>query len=230
MRTAGEQLQETPVLDRHQLQKTWFSHIRSTGCARSPATAATHDAVTSGWCGCSRCRSSRPSRRHSRSPGRPGSRSAPRTSRIARRGPDGPAGVRRRARRARRDAGQSATPSTTAHFGGTDDVVAAKVTRRASAGLTPVLCVGETEHSAHAPPTRSGPRSTAPSPVPRGRPRRPLVVAYEPVLGDRRPGAGAGRPHVRAVGSALRTHHLAGAAGRSAVDSVCSRLFNLSNT
>lgn len=92
-----------------------------------------------------------------------------------------------------------------AHFGETDDVVAAKVLAARRNGLTPVLCVGETERSPRAADEVRAQVDSALAPARAAGATGPLVIAYEPVwaIGAPRP---APPEHVRAMGSALRVH------------------------
>jgi triosephosphate isomerase len=82
-------------------------------------------------------------------------------------------------------------------FGETSEVIRAKVAVAQDAGLTPLLCVGETE--------RSGPAAAAAFCLGqlRDADRGPLVIAYEPVwaIGAAEP---AGPDHVRATVAAIR--------------------------
>lgn len=94
-----------------------------------------------------------------------------------------------------------------AHFGETDDVVAAKTLAALRNGLTPVLCVGEPERAS---PARAADAvraqvDSALAPARAGGREGPLVVAYEPVwaIGAPEPAPAA---HVRAVGAALHAH------------------------
>jgi triosephosphate isomerase len=94
-----------------------------------------------------------------------------------------------------------------AHFGETDEIVAAKTAAALRNGLTPVLCVGEPEQVV---PGRAADLvrtlvDHALAPALAAGHAGPVVVAYEPVWA-----IGAAEPappeHVRAVGAALRRH------------------------
>nr|WP_222131970.1 triose-phosphate isomerase family protein [Pseudonocardia sp. C8] len=186
--------------------KTWFSHARTLDWLRTvAATAATHEAVTSGLV---------------RLFALPQFPTVPAALEIA-----GPAGIAVGAQDvAVHDEGpwtgevsgavlaelgatlaEIGHAERRAHFGETDDVVAAKVLAARRNGLTPVLCVGETEHSAHAADEVRAQVDRALAPARAAGLDGPLVVAYEPVwaIGAPEPAPVA---HVRAVGSALRAH------------------------
>ncbi|BBG02061.1 MULTISPECIES: triose-phosphate isomerase family protein [Pseudonocardia] len=101
-----------------------------------------------------------------------------------------------------------------AHFGENDDVVAAKTLAALRTGLTPVLCVGETERDT---PQRAADAvraqiDSALAPAGAAGIGGRLVVAYEPVwaIGAPQP---APPEHVREIGSALRAHLAAGPGG-----------------
>ncbi|GAB3601583.1 triose-phosphate isomerase family protein [Microbacterium tumbae] len=86
--------------------------------------------------------------------------------------------------------------------GETDEIVAAKTRQSLAAGLTPLLCIGETERQdpqdAAAVATAQLTASLA------GAPAGSVIVAYEPVwaIGAPEP---AGHDHIRVVASALRS-------------------------
>lgn len=103
-------------------------------------------------------------------------------------------------------------------FGETDDVVAAKAAAALTAGLTPVLCVGETRDETSQMSSKLGPGSAFVKSRPDraaaeaigqvragldGAPAGPVIVAYEPVwaIGADEP---APADHIRAVTEALR--------------------------
>ncbi|MCP2635910.1 triose-phosphate isomerase [Microbacterium sp. HD4P20] len=101
-------------------------------------------------------------------------------------------------------------------FAETDEVVAAKVAAALGAGITPVLCVGETDHLAA--------RDAATATVAQlhadleDAPAGPVLVAYEPVwaIGAPQPAPAA---HITTVTRALRTalHALPAHAGSSII-------------
>ncbi|MGW8482098.1 triose-phosphate isomerase family protein [Microbacterium sp. NPDC055903] len=86
-------------------------------------------------------------------------------------------------------------------YGETDEVVAAKTRQALDAGLTPLLCIGETE--------QQDPQAAAVVAVAQlaaaltGAPAGAVIVAYEPVwaIGAPEP---AGHAHIRVVAAALR--------------------------
>lgn len=84
-------------------------------------------------------------------------------------------------------------------FGDTPDVVAAKTTTALAHGITPVLCIGETEQTADAASTTVAQLHDALHSAPDG----PVIVAYEPVWA-----IGAPQPapvdHITTVTTALR--------------------------
>ncbi|MFE7199189.1 triose-phosphate isomerase family protein [Pseudonocardia alni] len=104
-----------------------------------------------------------------------------------------------------------------AHFGETDDVVAAKTLAALRNGLTPVLCVGETDRSGagRAADAVRAQVDHALAPALAAGHTGPVVVAYEPVwaIGAPEPAPAA---HVSAVGSALRAH-VAGRPGAAVI-------------
>ncbi|NHI15730.1 triose-phosphate isomerase family protein [Microbacterium excoecariae] len=87
-----------------------------------------------------------------------------------------------------------------AQFGDTDEVVAAKTAAALGAGLTPVLCVGETEHMD---PAEAAAATIAQLRDALGGLSGRVIVAYEPVwaIGAPEPAPAA---HIRAVCRALR--------------------------
>lgn len=90
------------------------------------------------------------------------------------------------------------------HYGETDGVVARKVSRALAAGLTPLVCVGETEPVAPA-AAIDATRRQIDAAVAGARGPTPLLFAYEPVWA-----IGAPQPaqdgHIREVAAALRAH------------------------
>jgi len=95
-------------------------------------------------------------------------------------------------------------------FGDTGQVVAAKTAAALDRGITPVLCIGETEEAMATPATAIAQLRDALDGAPAG----PVVVAYEPVwaIGAPEP---APADHIAAVAAALRTE-LDGMPGRGA--------------
>lgn len=93
------------------------------------------------------------------------------------------------------------------HFGETDAVVAAKTLAALRNGLTPVLCVGETERAEpqHAADVVRAQVDSALAPARAAGVTGAPVVAYEPVWAIGAPEPAPPR-HVREVGSALRAH------------------------
>lgn len=87
-------------------------------------------------------------------------------------------------------------------FGETDAVTAAKCAAALSAGLTPLLCVGETEREAPETAARTVTAQLRASLA--GAPAGAVIVAYEPVWAIGADGA-ASVAHVAAVAAALRT-------------------------
>lgn len=84
-------------------------------------------------------------------------------------------------------------------FGDTDDVVAAKTATALRHGITPVLCIGETDQTGDAAATTIAQLHDALDDAPAG----PVIVAYEPVwaIGAPQP---APADHIIAVTTALR--------------------------
>jgi triosephosphate isomerase len=101
-----------------------------------------------------------------------------------------------------------------AHFAETDEIVAAKAAAAAAAGLTPVICVGETVRmaAAEAATVTQAQVAAALSALPQD---APVVLAYEPVwaIGAQQP---APAQHVRTVASAL-SHELSTRSGTARV-------------
>lgn len=86
-------------------------------------------------------------------------------------------------------------------FGETESETAAKTRAALTAGLTPLLCIGETEHQD---PTDAAPVAVAQlRSALDGAPAGAVIVAYEPVwaIGAPEP---AGHDHIRTVAAALR--------------------------
>lgn len=86
-------------------------------------------------------------------------------------------------------------------YGETDGVVAAKTRAALRAGLTPLLCIGETEHQE---PDDAGRTAVAQlAAALQDAPAGAVIVAYEPVwaIGAPQP---AGHDHIRTVAAALR--------------------------
>lgn len=186
--------------------KTWFSHARTLDWLRAVAgTAAAHEAVTSGLVGLFVL---------------PQYPTIPAALRIA-----APAGIAVGAQDvAVHDDGpwtgevsgsvlaevgatmaEIGHAERRAHFGETDDVVAAKTLAALRNGITPVLCVGETQRSPRAGDEVRAQVDSALAPARAAGLQDPPVIAYEPVwaIGAPEP-APAG--HVREIGSALREH------------------------
>ncbi|MGF6823839.1 triosephosphate isomerase [Microbacterium sp. ZKA21] len=86
-------------------------------------------------------------------------------------------------------------------FGETDEIVAAKTRQALDAGLTPLLCIGETEQQDPQDAAVVASRQLAASLT--GAPAGAVIVAYEPVwaIGAPEP---AGHDHIRIVAAALR--------------------------